>query len=325
MSEVLQKQFTKIYEPKSLNSFVIPNRIKQEFTNETDPVGQHYLFYGSSGLGKSSLAKFLASKYNYLYVNASLNARIDFLRDTITEFCESYQIPGENIVNTDRKIIILDELSSTASSDVFLEAIKGFMDSYPNAKFIVTTNHFNKIPDPIKSRFKCINFGFADKQEETLIRGYYRKRISLIISKLEIKISDESLTKLEDTNFPDFRKALNFLQSVHQSGVKEITLDSIKDYDVRFKDIYGLALTKGLSPEKIHVVVNMDYSGNARDVIESIGNEFADYIIKEKSAFIHTLPNVIVLAAKYSNMMNNAIDPLLCLKACIYEINSLMK
>ncbi len=55
----MSQLFSEKYRPTEINDAILPPRIKGIFLNDLD-ISQHYLLYGSPGLGKTSIARILA-------------------------------------------------------------------------------------------------------------------------------------------------------------------------------------------------------------------------------------------------------------------------
>lgn len=316
---VADKNYVERFSPKKLDSFILPNRIKSLFQNG---LTQSMLFYGLQGSGKSSLAKFLGRQHTFLYVNASINGKIEFLRESVTEFCESYQLPLDDTVDASKKVVLFDEING--ASDSFFEGLKGFMDTYPTVIFLATTNHYNKIPDPIKSRMVCVDFSFQNAEEQKAATLGYRRRIGKIIETVGMTIDDASMQQLLDKCFPDYRKTLNLIQSIAKSGVKEITAAELKSHEVRFKDLYDLIIHGG-KPEDIHRTLSADYTQAAYEVIKSLDEEFIDYLEANHQRLLTNIPMICITVAEAMSRLNNAVDPSITLKACVFKIMSNMK
>lgn len=316
---VVDKNFVERFSPKKLESFILPNRIKSLFQNG---LTQSMLFYGLQGSGKSSLAKYLGRQHIFMYVNASINGKIEFLRESVTEFCESYQLPLDDTVDASKKVVLFDEING--ASDSFFEGLKGFMDTYPNVIFLATTNHFNKIPDPIKSRMVCVDFSFQNQEEQKLAEQGYIRRISKIVETIGMTIDSTAMQQLIEKCFPDYRKTLNLLQSISKSGVKEITTNELKSHETRFKDLYDLIIT-GDKPEDIHKILSSDYTQAAYEVIKSLDEEFIDYLSANHQRLLPNIPMICITVAEAMSRLSNAVDPSITLKACVFKIMTNLK
>lgn len=325
MENIASKNYVERFCPNSFSSFVLPQRIKNSFSkDENDPLTQSMLFYGLQGSGKSSLAKFLGKKYNFLYVNASINGKIDYLREIVNEFCESYQIPTDLTINTSKKVVLFDEING--ASDSFFEGLKGFMDTYPEIIFLATTNHFNKIPDPIKSRMLCVPFNFQNQTEEDEVKSEYVRRIAKIISVIGCKIDAKSMEKVIDKCFPDFRKTLNLLQSIQKAGIVEINESNLNVFEHRFKEVYDLIVNGDvMHPEEIHKILSSDYASCAFELITSLDEEFIAYLSENNKKLLVNIPTICITVAEALTRIQNSVDPSITLKACIFTLMTNMK
>ena len=314
---VVQKLFVEKFAPKSLKNFVLPTRIRELFKNDADPLSQSMLFYGLQGSGKSSLAKLIGSRYIFKYVNGSTNGSIDTLRGEIEEFCEQYQIIIDpNIIN--KKVVLFDEING--ASTAFFEGLKGFMDSYPTVLFLATTNHYSKIPDPIKSRMLCVNFSPLNAQEQDEVISGYTNRVTAILTALKFNYDGDGLHHLIQTCYPDFRKTLNLLQSLYASGVTTITNDTVLQSAYQYQELYAMMLTTTANtPHLIHTTISAEYGSNAGIIMTSFTTEFVEYILAHGRS-IDNIPTINIIVADHLHKLNNSVDPVITLKSCIYSI-----
>lgn len=313
--------FTDKFNPKSVSGFVLPDRIKNTLDNTNDKTNiVNYLFYGTSGLGKTSIAKKIAEPFEYLYLNVSENGKIDTLRELLESFC--VEIPIASNKDLSMKVIILDELDG--GSTQFINALKGFMETYSkNVRFIATTNHIKKIESTdaaLLSRFECINFNCISVEEETQLKKKQEKRLIKICEHLNIAITDESAAAIISTTFPDFRKLLQALQKTHRAGISELTLDIIKQKSTEFKFIFDMILDGKLKPEEVHAKLMGDYQTKVKDILESLDDDFQQYIIKNRKDMLAMIPHISIEVCHYQSILNNVIDPTTAMKACIYKL-----
>ncbi len=310
------KLFTDVFSPKKLKDFVLPGRISEQFK---DGISTHILLYGSHGIGKSSLAKILMKEHPHLYINASEEGRIDVLRGEINNFCSDVQL-NEAGNKSDIKIVMLDEIDGVSQS--FFDALKGFMDQFgEKVRFVATSNHINKVPTPIQSRFDCINFNVESSEEETELRKKYRNRLGSIITKvLKLKINVDAIEFMIDQNFPDFRGALQTIQRLHRSETKNITIEDVKKRSYEFKELYDMLLDGTVTPENLHSTLMGDYVTKVSEVLNALDEPFIQYIKLNKRDCYFMIPRIIIEVCKYQNMLHTVIDPSLAMKACCFSI-----
>src|SRR5574344_1773077 len=199
------------YRPQNLDEIILLPRIKNLFT---DGIQQNYIFYGTYGIGKTSIARILIGKYtkdkDFLEINSSMETSIDILRSKIDNFCSF-----KSILNTtdSYKYVFLDEFERTSIQ--FQDAFKAFIERYDkHVRFIITTNNISKISDGIKSRLVCVNFNAIDAREENYIKNEFYKRIMYYILPSENRqIDKDVIVNIINKNFPDFRSTLIDLQN----------------------------------------------------------------------------------------------------------------
>lgn len=317
MKNIKNLLLTEKYRPKNLNDLITPSRVKSKLEKG---VYQHLLLFGSPGTGKTSAAKALVKHFNhpFLYINASTDTSVDIVRNRITDFCANRSImdePGK------MKVIILDEIDGV--SDQFFKALRATMDQFSvNARFIATCNYINKVPEPIQSRFEMIDFDFTKEEESEIMKGYIMRVLS-ICKQEGLKIDKYAAVELVKRKFPDLRNMLNTIQGFVSQGKDEVTVNDIKKFNSVYKDVYELIMNNTDPVENYkHMVSN--YTTRVDEVLQSLGGEFIEYIKQERPASISLIPQIIVCVAKYQSQRHIVIDPIVCMLACIYELQSII-
>ena len=254
-----------------------------------------------------------------LYINASTDTSVDIVRNRITDFCANRSImdePGK------LKVVILDEIDGV--SDQFFKALRATMDQFSaNARFIATCNFINKVPDPIQSRFEMINFDFSKDEENELVKQYIL-RINHICKEEGITIDKHAILELVKRKFPDLRSVLNTIQGYYSQGLKNITLEDIKKFNSIYKDVFELVF-QNVDPIKNYQYLASEYSNRVDDVLNSLGNDFIDYIKTEQPTYEKAVPQIIITVAKYQSMRSQVIDPVITMLACVYELQTIIK
>jgi replication factor C small subunit len=314
---MIQALFTEKYRPKNLEDLILPERVMSKFENG---LTQNMLLAGSPGTGKTSTAKAIVNQFGlpYLYINASTDTSVDVIRTRITDFCSTMSILDDQ---GKFKVVILDEVDGV--SDQFFKALRATMEQFAsNSRFIATCNYVNKIPDPILSRFEVINFDF-DKAEENELTKKYIRRVYDICGKEEMTIEKPALVEFVKRNFPDLRSTLNKLQGYKTQGTQNITIDDVKKFNSVYKDMFDLIFNQ-MDPVVNYKYIVGEYSNRVDDVLQTLGQEFIEYIQTEKPQNARHIPQIAICVAEHQAQRTLVIDPVITLLACVYKIQTIV-
>lgn len=295
------------WRPKNMEDVILLPRIRKYFENGANG---NYIFYGNYGTGKTSLARILIGKYTkntpYLELNSSLYTSIDVLRGEIENFCKFTPMME---VESDIKYIFLDEFERVSIQ--FQDAFKAFIEKYnKNVRFIITTNHINKITDGIKSRIPQINFDCQSTEEEKYLKQEIAKRISKKILPAENKeIPKEHLVEIIQKKFPDFRSIMVEIQNYIETGNIG---DNSSNVSNKIKlDLYNCIYDKTMNYEKIYHFLMNNFGQDKIDVlIKLLGKQFTDWSLSENKN-IEKLFECNYILADYSSKLETNTDPII--------------
>lgn len=316
--KALNQLYTEKYRPKNLEQLILPDRVMIKFK---DGIQQNMLFAGSPGTGKTSTAKALINQFDlpYLYINASTDTSVDVIRTRITDFCSTMSVMD---ARDKFKVVILDEVDGV--SDQFFKALRATMEQFAsNSRFIATCNYVNKIPDPILSRFEVLNFDF-DKAEETELTKKYIKRVHDICKQEDMTIEKDALVEFVRRNFPDLRSTLNKLQGYKTQGTNNITIEDVKRFNSVYKDVFELIFNE-TDPVKNYKHLVSEYSNRVDDVLQTLGEEFIDYIRQERPNHTKFIPQIIITVAEHQAQRMQVIDPVVTMLSCVYKIQTIVR
>ena len=296
------------WRPKTLEEVVLLPRIRKQFENG---VTQNYIFHGHYGSGKTSLARILIGKYTkdkaFLELNSSLYTSIDVLRSEIENFCK---ITPMMDTESDIKYVFLDEFERVSVQ--FQDAFKAFIEKYnKNVRFIITTNHLNKVSDGIKSRIPQINFDCKSVEEEKYLKMEIFKRINNIVVPKEGKeIPKEDLISIVSKKFPDFRSIMvevqNYLETGSLSNVSSNVSNKLK------LDLYSCIYDKSMDYEKTYNFLMSTFGPDKIDVmIALLGRPFIDWSLVEKSENVDKLFKCSYIISDYSSKLETSTDPII--------------
>jgi len=310
--------FTEKYRPSNLDELILPDRVMSKFK---DGLTQNVLLAGSPGTGKTSTAKAMVKQFNlpYIYINASTDTSVDVLRTRIIDFCSTMSILDDQ---GKFKVVILDEVDGV--SDQFFKALRATMEQFAgNSRFIATCNYINKLPDPILSRFEVINFDF-DKEEESELTKKYIRRVYEICKKEDMTIEKPALVEFVKRNFPDLRSTLNKLQGYKTQGTTNITLGDVKKFNSVYKDVFEL-IFNSTDPIINYKLLVGEYSNRVDEILQSLGEEFIEYIQSERGTSIKHVPQIAVTVAEHQAQRNFVIDPVITMLSCVYKIQEIIR
>ena len=219
------------HRPKVLSEYVFQSKQHENQIRNIVDSGEipHLLLTGTQGSGKTTLAKILINEMgidesDILDVNASKNTGVDYLRDTILGFCESYPVGKFRVVH----LAEADYLSLNAQG-----LLRDPLETYASTcRFILTCNYENKIIPALKSRFQHLHFKTPAK-DDVLMRMFE------ILSIENIDFDPEIVEKYVSQAYPDMRKMINNMQLNTINGkLGEPVIDSDGgDYQFKLLDL----------------------------------------------------------------------------------------
>lgn len=203
------------YRPQTIEDCVLPESLKKTF-REFVAQGElpTFLFTGTAGVGKTTVAKALCNEVGaeYIMINGSDEGRsIDTLRTTIKNFASTVSLTDA------KKVIIIDEADYMNASSI-QPALRSFIEEFSaNCRFIFTCNYKNRIIEPLWSRCAVIEFKIPNEEKPKIASAFYR-RIADILSNEQVDFDSKVVAELVTKHFPDYRRILNELQRYSVSG-----------------------------------------------------------------------------------------------------------
>ena len=308
------------WRPKSLEDIILLPRVKKQFENG---INQHYIFYGHYGTGKTSLARILIGKYSketpFLELNCSMDTSIDILREEIQNFCKFTPMFESN---SDIKYVFLDEFERV--SPQFQDAFKAFIEKYNNSvRFIITTNHINKISDGLKSRIKTVNFDCVDVEEEKYLKIELYKRIqNTILPKEEREISKDNLVSIISKKFPDFRSILVEVQDFLETG--DIN-NGVSNVSNKVKnDLFNFLYENGDYESVYHFLMSNFGQEKIDSMIKLLGKPFIDWSIENRKN-IDKLFECNYVIADYTSKLETNTDPIVLGMTILGKFRDILK
>ena len=304
MNEVL---WVEKYRPHTIADCILPEEYKSTFQSYVDRKEiPHLLLCGGPGTGKTTVARALCDEIgcDYLMINGSDESGIDTFRVKIKNYASAMSMTGG------KKVIIIDEADYLNPNSV-MPALRGAMEEFVhNCTFIMTCNYKNRIIEPLHSRCAVIEFKLR-KEDKPKMAASFMKRAAEILATEKVPFDKAVLVEVVKKHFPDYRRILNELQRYSVSGrIDSGILTSIADVSITelvtsLKDQNFSAMRKWVAdfgsddPAKIY-----------RKIYDSL------YDVMDKS----TIPNAVLILAKYQYQSAFVADQELNLTACLTEM-----
>jgi replication factor C small subunit len=189
------------YRSETLEQYIgndaIKTRIADCIANNDIP---HFIFAGSAGTGKTTLAKLIVKNIqcDYLYINASDENGIDTIRDKVKGFASTASFQPI-------KIVILDEadfLTQPAQA-----ALRNLIEEYSAyTRFILTCNYVERLIEPLQSRCEL-------HMLKPPTKGAVAKHLCLNVLDIENVTYDmKDVAQIINMFYPDVRSILKTLQ-----------------------------------------------------------------------------------------------------------------
>ena len=194
------------YRSQTLEEYIgndaVKNRISDCISKNDIP---HFLFAGTAGTGKTTLAKLIVKniKCDYLYINASDENGIDIIRDKVKGFASTSTFQP-------LKVVILDE--SDFLTQPAQAALRNLIEEYSvTTRFILTCNYIERLIEPIQSRCEIHLLKPPSKSD---VARHVCTNI-LEVEGIEYEMTDVAMLIKE--YYPDVRSIIKYLQA----GIKD--------------------------------------------------------------------------------------------------------
>jgi DNA polymerase-3 subunit gamma/tau len=226
------------YRPKTFADVVGQEHVVTtlEQAHKQDKLSHAYLFSGTRGTGKTSIARILAkillirgiedekmqmqiieavedgNIVDVIEIDAASNRRIDDVR-SLLEAIQFAPVAGK------AKVYIIDE-AHMLTKEAFNALLKTLEEPPPYAYFVLATTELHKIPATIQSR--CQRFAFRTITEEDIVR-----RLQYIADQERITVERPALRAIAHHVQGSLRDAVSLLDQLQALGT--VTLKDVRE------------------------------------------------------------------------------------------------
>ncbi|HVM59184.1 MAG TPA: DNA polymerase III subunit gamma/tau [Candidatus Paceibacterota bacterium] len=239
------------YRPKSFDEVVGQEQVTKPLQEavKTKKIGHAYLFAGSRGLGKTSVARIFAkeigcSERDLYEIDAASSNSVDDIR-ALAEGV--YTLPFESSY----KVYILDEVHMLSKSawNAFLKTLE---EPPSHAVFVLATTELERVPETVQSR--CQVFEFKKPTRKGLAEV-----CSAVAKKEGAKLEPGASELIAILANGSYRDALSILQKVLSiSGDKTLSREEVE------------RVTGAPSRETVHALVSALASGERGKALSAI-------------------------------------------------------
>lgn len=293
------------YRPQTFNDIVGQNHIVSVLKNaiDKDQISHAYLFYGSRGTGKTSIAKIFANEVNnnevyqkenvdIIEIDAASNNGVDEVRD-IKEAIKFLPTEGKY------KVYIIDEVHMLTTA-AFNALLKTLEEPPAHVIFILATTEIHKIPATILSR--CQRFEFKNLSQDQLI-----DRLRYIAKEENLVIEEAAIEKIATLAKGGLRDAISILDQVSNYS-EEITLNHILEVTSSISEDDILEFYRGLLQGDVtkSLLKYNEFVAQAKDtklLLNDLINVTRDIVVyKNLKDTKHTVYNVDKIAAEIDSV-----------------------
>lgn len=301
------------YRPSKVQDCILPTYVRKLVSTvlETGEI-PNLLLIGSSGLGKTTLAKAICSELDldFMLLNASIGGSesgIDALRNNIQKFAST-----QSLISDKRKVIIFDEADNMSTH--VQPALRTFMEEYSNVcGFILTCNYPSKIIEAIHSRCTKIDFNSLLQEERKDLMKATFGRLQSVLSAEGVKCNKEVLVAVIKEFFPDIRHILNLLQG-YAKAYGEINEGVLSVYrDNNYDEVAGYLKTKSWTS-----IRNWVFSqANIKPEMYGKLYKALEPLVDNKSK-----PALVIILNDHQDKAIRVVDKNICLLSALTEVMS---
>ena len=299
------------WRPKSFEALVGQDATVQALSNALDNDRLHhaYLFTGTRGVGKTTLARILAKSLNceksisskpcqicsackdidkgrfidLIEVDAASNTQVDNMRDLL-ENAQYAPTSGRF------KVYIIDEVHMLSKS-AFNAMLKTLEEPPSHVKFILATTDPKKVPITVISR--CLQFNLKQMTSDK-ISNHLKK----ILKEEEIEAEDASLKMIAKAAHGSMRDALSILDQAIAYSEDKISVDKIMSMLGTIDDTFLIEILNAIGSDDGKKMMKLSEEMNDKSIS-------FDLALEELARLIHKISTYQIIPDSFDDSTSN--------------------
>jgi len=295
--------FIKKYQPKSLLEFNTDLELTNIINIMINMNNLNLLLIGDIGTGKTTYINAIIKEYykdiptnqylnNILYINSLKDHGINFCRNDVKTFCQTY-----SSLSGKKKIIVLDDIDfiNEQSQQVF----RNFIDKYSSiVHFIATCSNSQKVIETLQSRLTILKI-------KPLNNSQLKQIMDKIIENENLNISEDSQEFILNISNGSVKILLNYLEKIKLINLP-IDLQIANNLCSNISFLVFQEYTKNILNKNLQESINIIYKlfDHGYSVIDILDNYFI--FIKITNSLNETQKyEIIPIICKYIAIFHN--------------------
>ena len=283
----MQEALYRKYRPNTLDELVGQPDVVALISEQVikNNLGHAYLFSGPRGVGKTSLARIIASTigcdpvFDITEIDAASHNKVDDIRELNDSVNFIASSPGK------KRVFILDEVHmlSNAASNAFLKTLE---EPPEHVIFILATTEPERVIETIRSRTTHLAFKRIGNEEIVTT-------LEKISKKEKIKLSKEILEYISNQSDGSLRDAINLFEQTYSTFGNKATIEELYSIlgKVTTSDLFQIIEAMGTQDTStVLTILRNNYKSGlqAVDILNSITDLFRNlfyfkYLPEDKS------------------------------------------